>query len=560
MPDTKTSAEVAAVALTGTEIFPGVQSAADVKITVAQMATYAAANLTSLFNPQTGISYVIVTSDGTKELTFSNAAPIAVSLPQSGTAGFASGWFVDIKALGAAAVTITPTVSTINGLSALVLNMGMWARVWSDGVNYQTIIVDPSGVGVNAQTGTSYTYVGSDRGKLITHSNAAAIAGTLAQATGTFGANWYMWVQNKGGGALTLTPSVSTIDGVSTLTLNAGQGALIVSDGANYFSVRGGSATGGGLTNFTESVTTAAPNSSVPVVALLANNTATSVDIALTPKGLGALTSQVADGTTTGGNKRGPYSVDWQTYRGASTNVASATYSAIGGGGNNTVSANYGVVPGGNGNTVSAVGGFAVGQFSISSGTSSAAIGAGATASGITSFAHGTSTQASGDYSEAGGNNSDTRSLLGAYAYSAGSSGSAGGSQYIRFHQFVVTTTATATATSADGNAPVAATAMVLSDYSVYAFQILVSAYAFTGTLAASFEIKGSIKRNSGAASTVILGAVMATALGADTGATAWSATAVANTTLGSLQINVTGAASTTINWSAITNCAQVKI
>lgn len=41
MADTKTSAEPAATALAGTEIVPGVQSAADVKITVDQLELYA---------------------------------------------------------------------------------------------------------------------------------------------------------------------------------------------------------------------------------------------------------------------------------------------------------------------------------------------------------------------------------------------------------------------------------------------------------------------------------------------------------------------------------------
>lgn len=94
-------------------------------------------------------------------------------------------------------------------------------------------------VAVNAQTGTSYTYLDTDRGKLVTHSNGSAIAATLPQATGSFGANWFMWVQNRGAGSTTITPTTSTIDGAATLVLATDQGALIVSDGTNYFTFRG---------------------------------------------------------------------------------------------------------------------------------------------------------------------------------------------------------------------------------------------------------------------------------------------------------------------------------
>lgn len=100
-------------------------------------------------------------------------------------------------------------------------------------------LVNQTGLIVNAQTGTSYTYLTGDYGKLVTHTNAAAIAGTLPQASATFPANWFMFVQNRGAGALTITPTTSTIDGAATLVLNQNEGALIVSDGTNYFTMRG---------------------------------------------------------------------------------------------------------------------------------------------------------------------------------------------------------------------------------------------------------------------------------------------------------------------------------
>lgn len=102
------------------------------------------------------------------------------------------------------------------------------------------------GAVVNAQTGTSYTILAKDRGKLVTHTNASAIAVTLPVASTTaFGADWYVWIQNRGAGVVTITPTTSTIDGAASITLAQNEGVLIVSDGTNYFTVRGKGPGGG---------------------------------------------------------------------------------------------------------------------------------------------------------------------------------------------------------------------------------------------------------------------------------------------------------------------------
>lgn len=92
---------------------------------------------------------------------------------------------------------------------------------------------------VNAQTGTSYAIVDGDRAKLITASNAAAQAYTIAQAgaASAFQAGWYVDIQNNSVNSIstvTVTPSTSTIRGATSYTLQAGQSVRIVSDGANY--------------------------------------------------------------------------------------------------------------------------------------------------------------------------------------------------------------------------------------------------------------------------------------------------------------------------------------
>lgn len=107
------------------------------------------------------------------------------------------------------------------------------------------------------------------------------------------------------------------------------------------------------LTNFTEALTTAAPNAGAwPVASLTASNAASNVDAALIPKGTGALLASIPDGAATGGDKRGSYAVDWQLIRSATTQVASGTRSTISGGADNSASAGYSTVGGGSTNSV----------------------------------------------------------------------------------------------------------------------------------------------------------------------------------------------------------------
>lgn len=111
-----------------------------------------------------------------------------------------------------------------------------------DGTNMQLVSVTTikNAKFVNKQTGTSYTYLYTDREKLVTHSNSSAIAGTLPQAgTAGFEDGFMMWVENRNTGALTITPTTSTIDGASSLVLNQNEGVAIFSDGTNYFTSRG---------------------------------------------------------------------------------------------------------------------------------------------------------------------------------------------------------------------------------------------------------------------------------------------------------------------------------
>lgn len=90
--------------------------------------------------------------------------------------------------------------------------------------------------GINSQTGTSYTLLASDKGKLVVFNNSSPVAVTLPQAgTPGFDAFAKFNVLNLGAGTVTVTPTTSTINGGATKTYAQNTSGAIVSDGTNYY-------------------------------------------------------------------------------------------------------------------------------------------------------------------------------------------------------------------------------------------------------------------------------------------------------------------------------------
>jgi hypothetical protein len=152
----------------------------------------------------------------------------------------------------------------------------------------------------------------------------------------------------------------------------------------------------GGITYFTEAQNTSAPNATVYVDSLTAVSSTTNADISIVPKGTGAFTLAIPDNTTTGGNKRGTYSIDLQLSRSVNTQVAGGNYSFTAGSRN--TSSDYGVSIGYN--NTSSVLSASVGHDNIQSGANYGyAYGRGNTvgASGTNSFAAGFNNTVSAD-------------------------------------------------------------------------------------------------------------------------------------------------------------------
>jgi hypothetical protein len=87
---------------------------------------------------------------------------------------------------------------------------------------------------VNAQTGTSYTVVALDQGKLVSLTNASPVTVTLPQATGQFGNGWTTLICNYGAGLVTIAPNTGTINGGANITESQNNCNWVFSDGTNY--------------------------------------------------------------------------------------------------------------------------------------------------------------------------------------------------------------------------------------------------------------------------------------------------------------------------------------
>lgn len=111
----------------------------------------------------------ILASDAGKLVTYSNAAPIAVTLPAP-TGSFGAGFSTTVQNKGAGSATFTPASGTINGAATLVVAQNLGCDLVPDGSNWQVAsctAVAPSGGGgggVNpgaANGGAYYASAGS---------------------------------------------------------------------------------------------------------------------------------------------------------------------------------------------------------------------------------------------------------------------------------------------------------------------------------------------------------------------------------------------------------------
>ena len=355
---------------------------------------------------------------------------------------------------------------------------------------------------------------------------------------------------------LTLGSTGKAFDGSGNLTwtlAEIGAQAPLVS-GTNIKTINGQSVLGAGnlvagLSNFTESVSTLGENSTTKAaVSLTATGSGGNIDFCIVPKGAGAVLAQVPNGNTVGGKKRGEYAVDFQMLRNSSSQVARGNNSFIGGGKNNTAEGTSSAVAGGHGNTVMDTGNTTF----IGGGRNNTALGSDTVIGG------GTYNVASGNSSTIpGGNRATTNGLLGLLAY--GFYGNDHGQNQMAFWGGQLNTAdATATRITADATAASATNQLVLRNSSAFRVRGTVVARNISSNDAKEWTFEALIKRGANAAATSIVGTPTLTSTFADADAASWAIAISADTTNGALAITGTGAASTSIRWTAVVHSIEV--
>ena len=197
-------------------------------------------------NLRAGTTYTIANADCGTLNNFSNAAAIAVTLPQAGSGGnFTNGWYNDVCSIGAGTATITPTTSTIGGVATLVLTTNKCARIVSDGTNYQVVTYgggggggtpggSPSNVQFNSagafggDAGFTYTTLGQVTiagGTITTNNKALTITQTWNNNAVTFDAPLLMNVTNT----LSTGPTTSTLGSLLADFQVGGSSVVVIS-------------------------------------------------------------------------------------------------------------------------------------------------------------------------------------------------------------------------------------------------------------------------------------------------------------------------------------------
>lgn len=91
-------------------------------------------------NQGTGTSYTILTTDATKLVYHTGTSAMADALAQATTTGFTAGFAYTECNYGTANLTVTPTTSTINAQSTLILYPHECSYISSDGTNYEAFV------------------------------------------------------------------------------------------------------------------------------------------------------------------------------------------------------------------------------------------------------------------------------------------------------------------------------------------------------------------------------------------------------------------------------------
>jgi hypothetical protein len=138
---------------------------------------------------------------------------------------------------------VTSALLRRTGTALFFAAISAGTTVHAQNPNPNRITGDQIRILTNIQTGSTYTIVQGDCGKLLSFTNSNPVAVTLPQAGQVILPGCWIELQNSGAGTLTLTPTISTVDGLASVALASGSGLRLVSANGQYYTERG---TGGG--------------------------------------------------------------------------------------------------------------------------------------------------------------------------------------------------------------------------------------------------------------------------------------------------------------------------
>lgn len=398
-------------------------------------------------------------------------------------------------------------------------------------------ITSPSAGNVISYNGTIWTNSNITAGSNITITGGTTIATT---ATPTFTSVNGLTISTTTGTLSVASGSTISTVGAFPISITAVGTTSLTVPTSGVVTALGNTVTGGGavvlansptivnpiigITSFSDYWQPAGSSATQATVTFQALGTDTNINVSLTPKGTGGIVlGPMPDGTATGGNTRGNYSVDLQISRTTASQVASGASSAILGGSNNSATANFSGIGGGS-----------------------------CVVSGIYAFGWGSANTINGSYSYHFGLSGSVRTRYGWMGHSSGAFVSAGDAQVGDVTMRISTAATTAARLTADGAAQNTANIVNLANNSGMRVTIdIVGRDTTTGDIG-GWKLEAVVKRGAAAANTAIVGTVVSSVIALDT---AWAAMTVpsltADTTNGGLNLSVTPVTANTCHWVA---------
>lgn len=174
-------------------------------------ATQASTGYTALFNNIGANTFAVLDSVGGNLLNVASGQAWLVYLADNSTP--AGVWRVFQMGAGVSSANAASLAGA--GLKAITTTLNAFVTIQAHNANYVSTI--------------------ADRAQMIEWTGGV---GTITLgAAGTLGTGWFCYIKNSGSGTVTVSPPSGTIDGQASVAFATNNSAIIVTDGANFFTI-----------------------------------------------------------------------------------------------------------------------------------------------------------------------------------------------------------------------------------------------------------------------------------------------------------------------------------